>query len=121
MKRANPVLSGFVLLVALTAAVCSAKFDGRRPEKVGRWPRLSLLKVEKGAITVKESRGDDKAGPREYRLATDGATTVRVGLRLGTLADLKAGQWVVVTAVDGVAKEIHIARQYPAEKPPEKK
>jgi hypothetical protein len=138
MKRATPVLLGLALLVAFTAAVRSAEPGRRRPEQVGRWPRLSLLKVEKGAITVKEGRGDDKTGPREYTLATDAKTTVRVGeeevgkneqgrttrrvkLRRGTLADLKVGQTVTVMALDGVATEIRVMPQDPDEKQPEKK
>ena len=138
MKRHTPVLLGLALLVALTAAVRSAEPERRTPEQVGRWPRLSLLKVEKGGITVKDFRGDDKAGPQEYKVATDAKTKVRIGeeearkkedgttrtrvmLRPGTLADLKVGQTVVVMALDGVATEIHIMPQYPFEKQPEKK
>jgi hypothetical protein len=138
MKRVTPVLLGLALLVAFNAAVRSAEPERRRPEKVGRWPRLSLLKVEKGAITVKEGRGDDKAGPQEYKVATDAKTRVRIGeeearkkedgttrtrvmLRPGSLADLKVGQTVVVMALDGIATEIHIMPPTPPEKQPEKK
>ena len=58
-----------------------------------------VVKVEEAKVTV-------KAGEQEVVVVTDAKTAVTVDGKEAKVADLKAGQKVVVTPVEGIATKI---------------
>ena len=133
---------GIALLLAFTAAASADEPARAGPVRVGFGLRMPLLKVEEGSITVR-TRGTDTGGGGEMTLSIDkektkvfvgvvtdrkelpdGRVATRVERRPATLADLKVGQQVKVSAVQGYAAEIDIMpppekKQAAKEKPPE--
>lgn len=124
MNRATLVLSGLAVVFALAAGLRSAERQRPGPRIMGL--PLTLVKVEEGSITVKSPPMRTEAA-KETTLATskertkvfvgevtdeqktgDGTIRRTAKLRPGTLADLKAGQRVLVMTDNGLATEIRI-------------
>jgi hypothetical protein len=91
------------LMVVLGVAVglLAGQVFGVAAEAPAKLPTLAgiVVKVEEAKVTV-------KAGEQEVVVVTDAKTAVTVDGKEAKVADLKAGQTVVVTSVEGTATKI---------------
>jgi adenylosuccinate synthase len=96
-------LMGFVAPPAHAAdpapAPAPAKADEKKPKSV----RGEVVKVEGNKVTI-------KAKDKEIVVVTDEKTQVMIEGTAGKLADLKAGQKVVVTPAEGTATKIAVPK-----------
>lgn len=125
MNRVSTVVIG-VFVVAWLGTARADEPPRVRPQKVGLGLPMPLVKVGEDSITVKlpattTGGGGEVTIPTnketkvfvgvvtDEKKAPDGAAvTRRIERRTAALADLKAGQRVRVTEVEGVAHEIDI-------------
>jgi hypothetical protein len=115
MKLAFALLLAFGLMgfVGRAYAADPAK---KADEKKAKNLRGEVVKVEGNKVTLKVK--DKDAGTKEIVIATDDKTQVMIEGNPGKVADLKAGQKVVVTPAEGTATKIAVPK--PKEKKPAK-
>ena len=67
--------------------------------------RGAVVKVDGATLTVKVTKGGES---KEVAVATDDKTVVNIQGKVAKLADLQAGQRVVVSPAEGTAKTVEV-------------
>lgn len=95
-------------IVAMVSAVHAA--DDPKPAKKNAGLRGKVVKVDGTNLVISSGK---KGEEKEVTVATDAKTVVTIEGKEGKLADLTAGQRVVVTPPTGTAEKIEVPMPKP--------